>query len=185
MKHVMIDLETLGTGNDAVIVSIGACRFDPYTGVVDADNTFHQGIDVESSVNDANRKLDPSTVMWWLKQEHDARMSLYIKAHNGESVTTVMQQFSQWLGGDPIVWGNGATFDLVKVADTCNAVGLATPWKFWNERDVRTVVEMGQVVGFDPKRDMPFEGVKHDALADAVHQSRYVCEIMQMLGCVR
>lgn len=52
---------------------------------------------------------------------------------------------------------------------------------FYNERDVRTIVDLGQSIGFDPKRDMPFDGIKHDALADAIHQARYVSAIWQLL----
>lgn len=32
MKHVMLDLETMGNGPRAAIVSIGAVFFDPLTG---------------------------------------------------------------------------------------------------------------------------------------------------------
>ncbi|EMP5336427.1 3'-5' exoribonuclease, partial [Citrobacter freundii] len=47
--------------------------------------------------------------------------------------------------------------------------------------DVRTVVEMGKVIGIDPKRDMPFDGTRHSALDDAIHQAKYVSSIWQKL----
>lgn len=43
------------------------------------------------------------------------------------------------------------------------------------------MVEMGKAIGFDPKRDMPFEGTRHNALADAIHQAQYVSAIWQRL----
>ncbi|EQA7358075.1 3'-5' exonuclease [Enterobacter hormaechei] len=49
------------------------------------------------------------------------------------------------------------------------------------DRDVRTVVEMGKAISFDPKRDMPFEGTRHSALDDAIHQAKYVSAIWQKL----
>ena len=55
------------------------------------------------------------------------------------------------------------------------------PWQWWNDRDVRTVVELGKAIAFDPKRDMPFEGTRHNALADAIHQAKYVSAIWQKL----
>lgn len=51
--------------------------------------------------------------------------------------------------------------------------------KWYNDRDVRTIVELGRLVGFAPKRDMPINGERHNALADAIHQVRYVSAIYQ------
>ena len=41
------------------------------------------------------------------------------------------------------------------------------------------MVNLGRRVGFDPKRDLPFDGERHNALADAVHQAQYVSLIHQ------
>jgi exodeoxyribonuclease VIII len=38
---------------------------------------------------------------------------------------------------------------------------------FWNDRDVRTIVELGKVVGINPRYQIPFDGDMHNALADA------------------
>ena len=60
-----------------------------------------------------------------------------------------------------------------------NRFDFVTPWKFWNDRDVRTVVELGQsYFNFYPKRDMPFTGVRHNAVDDAKHQVKYVHAIL-------
>lgn len=79
------------------------------------------------------------------------------------------------------VWGNGATFDNVILRGAYERAGQVCPWQFWNDHDVRTIVTLGRVVGFDPKRDMPFDGVAHNALADARHQAKYVSAIWQKL----
>ncbi|EIF5001654.1 3'-5' exoribonuclease, partial [Salmonella enterica subsp. enterica serovar Typhimurium] len=54
-------------------------------------------------------------------------------------------------------------------------------WNYRNDHDVRTMVTLGRAIGFDPKRDMPFEGDMHNALADARHQAKYVSAIWQKL----
>jgi hypothetical protein len=59
--------------------------------------------------------------------------------------------------------------------------GQTCPWQFWNDSDVRTMVLLGKQLGFDPKRNMPFDGVAHNALADARHQAKYVSAIWQSL----
>lgn len=50
-----------------------------------------------------------------------------------------------------------------------------------NDHDVRTIVTLGRSIGFDPKMDMPFDGERHNALADARHQAKYVSAIWQKL----
>ncbi|EPP20563.1 ATP-dependent 26S proteasome regulatory subunit [Vibrio fluvialis I21563] len=45
------------------------------------------------------------------------------------------------------------------------------------------MVDLGKsLLDFDPKRDMPFEGIRHDALSDAIHQAKYVSAIYQRLA---
>lgn len=89
-------------------------------------------------------------------------------------------------GKRPYVWGNGDGFDCTIMANAYEAVRKVHFIGYWNgfqDRDVRTVVDMGRdLLGFDPKKDMPFEGVAHRALDDAKHQARYVSAIYQALA---
>jgi inhibitor of KinA sporulation pathway (predicted exonuclease) len=44
------------------------------------------------------------------------------------------------------------------------------------------MVDIGrQLRGANPKKDLPFEGVQHNALDDAKHQAKYVSAIWQTL----
>ncbi|EOZ24363.1 hypothetical protein H245_4438 [Klebsiella pneumoniae VAKPC254] len=43
------------------------------------------------------------------------------------------------------------------------------------------MVELGQAISFDPKTTIQFEGSRHNALADAIHQARYVSAIWQRI----
>lgn len=79
------------------------------------------------------------------------------------------------------VWGNGATFDNVILRASYDRELIPCLWKFWNDRDVRTIVELGRQIGINPRRDIPFEGDLHNALADAKHQVKYVSAIWQRL----
>ncbi|EEY7442365.1 3'-5' exoribonuclease, partial [Escherichia coli O157] len=79
------------------------------------------------------------------------------------------------------VWGNGATFDNVILRGAYERAGQICPWAYWNDHDVRTIVTLGRSIGFDPKMDMPFDGERHNALADARHQAKYVSAIWQKL----
>ena len=65
MQHVMVDLETMGTGSYAAIVSIGAVKFypdepfDPATA-----ESFYAVISLASAMK-AGLRVDADTVMWW------------------------------------------------------------------------------------------------------------------------
>ena len=173
MNNLMLDIETMGTGPNAAIMAIGACYFDPVTG--DVGDTFHEQVNLDSY-----GEIDASTVIWWMKQDDEARSKFYDN-HKARNINEVLHDFSKFVKPNTQVWGNGVAFDNVKIDNAYRSRGLKTPWDFWNDRDVRTMVELGKIKGVDPKRDLPFEGVKHDALADAIHQAKYVSLIYRVL----
>ncbi len=181
--HVMVDLETMGKKNNAPIVAIGAVVFDPATGSI--GESFYKVVCLESSVN-WGAVIDPSTVIWWLKQSSEARSAIV----NDDAIPLLdaLLQFREFVsdnvaGGSKKaqVWGNGASFDNSILRSSYNCIAEDYPWEYWNDRDVRTMVELGQAISFDPKTTIPFEGSRHNALADAIHQARYVSAIWQRI----
>ncbi|ENK3727912.1 3'-5' exoribonuclease, partial [Escherichia coli] len=42
-------------------------------------------------------------------------------------------------------------------------------------------VEMGKITDFNARSVIPFEGVRHNALDDALHQAKYVTATIQKL----
>ncbi|MDP0879626.1 exonuclease [Klebsiella variicola] len=181
--HVMVDLETMGKKHNASIVAIGAVVFDPATGSI--GESFYKVVCLESSVN-WGAVIDPSTVIWWLKQSSEARSAIV----NDDAIPLldVLLQFREFVsdnvaGGSKKaqVWGNGASFDNSILRSSYDCIAEDYPWEYWNDRDVRTMVELGQAIGFDPKTTIPFEGDRHNALADAIHQARYVSAIWQRI----
>lgn len=180
MNHLMLDLETMGNGTHAPIISIGAVFFDPKTG--EEGSSFCSNISLESSMRYRARP-DASTILWWMEQSAEARQSLIADVVDLPESLMAFSDFISSNGNQKFVqvWGNGASFDCVILRSSYALTGLVAPWQWWNDRDVRTIVEMGKVVGFDPKKDMPFEGTRHNALADAIHQAKYVSAIWQKL----
>ncbi|HFP9369599.1 3'-5' exonuclease [Klebsiella variicola] len=181
--HVMVDLETMGKKHDAPIVAIGAVVFDPATGSI--GESFYKVVCLESSVN-WGAVIDPSTVIWWLKQSSEARSAIV----NDDAIPLqdALLQFREFVsdnvaGGSKKaqVWGNGASFDNSILRSSYDCIAEDYPWEYWNDRDVRTMVELGQAISFDPKTTIPFEGSRHNALADAIHQARYVSAIWQRI----
>ena len=62
--------------------------------------------------------------------------------------------------------GNGATFDNVILRNLYARFLRVFPLPFWADRDLRTAVDMGNV----DTREIPFVGIKHYSLDDALHQ---------------
>ncbi|CAN1740166.1 3'-5' exoribonuclease domain-containing protein [Klebsiella pneumoniae] len=181
--HVMVDLETMGKKHNAPIVAIGAVVFDPATGSI--GESFYKVVCLESSVN-WGAVIDPSTVIWWLKQSSEARSAIV----NDDAIPLqdALLQFREFVSDNVAsgskkaqVWGNGASFDNSILRSSYDCIAEDYPWEYWNDRDVRTMVELGQAISFDPKTTIPFEGSRHNALADAIHQARYVSAIWQRI----
>ncbi|WOR31768.1 exonuclease [Citrobacter portucalensis] len=181
--HLMVDMETMGNGPDAPIVSIGAVFFDPSTGNTGAE--FYQVVSLESSMS-FGMKPDASTIQWWLKQSSEARSAILVDEAMGlrESLELLADFIAEnAANGSHTVqlWGNGCSFDnvILRRAYALTDTPFAVP--FWNDRDVRTMVELGKSVGINPRFDIPFEGDMHNALSDARHQVKYVSAIWQRL----
>ncbi|HBS2514936.1 TPA: 3'-5' exoribonuclease domain-containing protein, partial [Klebsiella pneumoniae] len=181
--HVMVDLETMGKKHNAPIVAIGAVVFDPATGSI--GESFYKVVCLESSVN-WGAVIDPSTVIWWLKQSSEARSAIV----NDDAIPLLdaLLQFREFVsdnvaGGSKKaqVWGNGASFDNSILRSSYDCIAEDYPWEYWNDRDVRTMVELGHAINYEPQKAIPFEGERHNALADAIHQARYVSAIWQRL----
>lgn len=181
--HLMVDLETMGSGPDAPIVSIGAVYFDPSTGNTGAE--FYQVVSLESSMS-FGMKPDASTIQWWLKQSSEARSAILVDEAMGLRET--LELLADFIAKNSAngshtvqLWGNGCSFDnvILRRAYALTETPFAVP--FWNDRDVRTMVELGKSVGINPRFDIPFEGDMHNALSDARHQVKYVSAIWQRL----
>ena len=181
-KNMMLDLETMGNKPDSAIVAIAAVPFDMVSGVTD-DALFYEVVDLRSSAKHGG-SIDADTVLWWLKQEGPARMEITDpEKQNGLSDTLYrLSKFSEKHCDKAVqVWGNGCNFDNVVLRYAYEQCGIQPFWKFWNDRDVRTIVELGRNAGIDPKKDFPFVGEAHNALDDALHQVNYVVAIHQHL----
>ena len=64
--HAMIDIETLATSPEAVILSVGGVKFDPYT-----NEEPHSFIDMKLDIDEQtalSRDIDNGTMEWWAKQ---------------------------------------------------------------------------------------------------------------------
>ena len=175
--HLMIDLETMGKNPDAPIISIGAIFFDPQTG--DMGPEFSKTIDLET----AGGVIDRDTIKWWLKQSREAQSAIMTDEIPLDDALLQLREFIDENSGEFFVqvWGNGANFDNTILRRSYERQGIPCPWRYYNDRDVRTIVELGKAIDFDARTAIPFEGVRHNALDDARYQAKYVSAIWQKL----
>lgn len=178
-RDISIDIETLGTRFDAPVIAIGAVVFDRLTGNTGAE--FYQEIDLDSAIRAG--RVDGSTLSWWMTQSATARGVFPVKKDKG-SLATVLCNFADFCrsisGGVPIVWGNGATFDItiLEHAFAVGSVGLSAPWHYTNVRDMRTLVDVsGLALGA-----VPSVGVAHNALDDAKYQAHYIAAALMKVA---
>lgn len=174
MDNVMVDLETMGNGPSAAIVTIGAVEFDPGSG--ELGRKFYQEVSLEDSAANGG-VIDASTVLWWMQQSDEARAELNSKVSIG--LLQALLQFSRWLlacGPGVKVWGNGSPFDNVILRSAYGAFRMDAPWGHWNDRCYRTLKNL--------RPDIKLEriGTYHNALDDAITQAKHAVVILSDLN---
>ena len=171
MKNVMIDLETLGVSPGCCILSIGAIKFCPDIGKVDLrENAFYKVLDWRDQEFEGFT-IESDIWNWWDKQLKDAKMSLLGR----DDLKMTIENFCEFLPENPIVWGNGSSFDISILEYVYRYYKIEIPWKFWNIRDCRTLKAL-----YESRRgglSLKMSGTKHLAIDDAISQSKQICKI--------
>lgn len=173
MKNVMIDLETLSTRADGIIMSIGAVKFDTDLGVIEAD-PFYVSISIDSN-REARRHLDESTLIWWLQQSKEAQT---VFSEPKVTLRSALEDLADFIGGEDVrVWSNGADFDIPMLAHAYHTFDLAAPWAYSNTRCYRTYKNIeGLAV---PRK--PRQGTHHNALEDALYQADHLIALFRAM----
>jgi exodeoxyribonuclease VIII len=183
---VMLDIESFGTGSDAIVVSIGAVRFrldteDDFDTIKEEERSFYAVLDTEEQEADG-RKSDPATMDWWNEQSAEARDVLRQPV---EDTTDALNRFVRFCRGCTRIWGNGNMFDNAIVRDICTDYGVEYPVKYWSDLDVRTLTYLwNKLTGWTLKGKRPDlkVGDAHNALDDARSQ---VLQVQRMFKELR
>lgn len=160
---VSIGLETFGTGQDAYVLSIGAAKFDIHTGEI------LDGLHIKTVCDPNKYRLDIDTIFWWMNQGNVARSNII--SGNRLPIIEALTELSSFIDRKDYVWGNGATFDISILEHAYETEIGKIPWKFWNARDMRTLIDIAEAKGFD-KKSIKRNGIHHSALDDAVYQAQ-------------
>jgi hypothetical protein len=161
---VMIDLETLATSTDAVILTIGAVRFDPFGSDIKepAMDSFYVKVDIDSC-DELGLVSNDDTIAWWAQQSKEAQAEAF-EGGDRVHIREAFDRLYKFCWGAKRVWSNGAAFDVPICEHVYKKLNKAIPWSFWAVRDVRTAFDLG----INPNRPPV---MAHHALQDAWNQA--------------
>tara|TARA_B100001057_G_scaffold397280_1_gene407379 strand:- start:503 stop:1021 length:519 start_codon:yes stop_codon:yes gene_type:complete len=168
----MIDLETLDTSPGAVILTVGAVKFNRNTIV----NELYIRLDVDEQISQG-RTVDDGTVAWWATQPLEIQDEA-MGEHNRTPVEDAISTLNKFIVGCEQIWGQGYGFDMTILENLYRQYDHNKPWNFWNLRDSRTIFK---IMPTDPVNAIP-KVAAHNALADAHHQARCLQWCYKQLG---
>lgn len=170
MKSIMLDIETLGTTANSIILSIAAVKFEFGN---DETEVYSVNIDPKSAKK-YGMISNPSTIQWWKDQRQEALKAFMT---NQISIESALDGFTDFVGPqwkDTIFFVNGASFDYPILQWSYDATGRTAPWKYWNQYDARTLYA---ICGID-MRSYPRVGTYHNAVDDCLTQIKALKECL-------
>jgi hypothetical protein len=176
MLTASMDIETLSTKGNAVVLSIGICFFDD-----EKMQTFEEivatGTEIffdTSKQVEMGRDTSPSTLRWWEEQGDEARRVLH--AEDTISPRDFYKVYSEHLRGQGLHenwitkhgrwFTRGPHFDIAIMDSLFDDHNVSPPWKFYQVRDIRTWLECHGLPD-NLKLVKPEGMVAHNALHDA------------------
>ena len=169
----MLDLETLSTRPNAVILTLGAVKFNPFS-LVDPGPGLYIRPDVDEQIAQG-RDVQDETVNWWMSQAEDVREEA-LGTDGRISVESMYRQLNRFLVGADSIWAQGPLFDFAILENLYRQYGWPTPWQYWQIRDSRTLFG----VHGDPR--VKGKVGLHNALEDCVSQATAVQQVYNKLG---
>ena len=172
IKNAMIDLETLATNPNAVVLTIGAVKFNPFTDEI--TDKLHLKLDVDSQV-EKGRTVCDDTLAWWGRQDKEVRETAFTT--NRIDVSKALNSLNEWSKDTIRVWCQGPSFDFPILDSLYKQYDINKPWDWWFQRDARTVTSL---VNEDLKEKIQFNA--HDAVEDCIKQAKCVQYVFKKLN---
>lgn len=169
-NHISFDIETLDTCASAVVLSIGAAKFnleddETYDDIRDnSDRCFYAAIEFQTQL-EQKRTISESTISWWLQQSKEAQK---VFTENKHDTIGALCDLATFCKGTNFAWGNGNMFDNVIIRSLYASFGMTYPYHYTRDMDLRTL----KVAAGSPKISVTTSNnTKHNALDDAVFQA--------------
>jgi hypothetical protein len=167
---IMIDIETLSTNSNALILCIGAIKFNTKGDIsqtnIEELEKFYCLIDIEDSKK-YSLDIAEKCIEWWNKQPQkeeifkgyrftqdgslqsigDGECTSTRGSESRLSLKECLLKFNKWIifGNNSVndihIWSNGVAFDIPILENAYKKTCIEIPWKYWNVRDSRTIVK--------------------------------------------
>jgi exodeoxyribonuclease VIII len=167
-SHLMIDIEGLGTGPDAAILTIAAQSFDPF-GTGHYDRHYYARITLESQ---ENRRIQDDTLAWWATQP-EAQQEAFAE-DNRVPLDQALDELYKLAWQHDYIWAQGPTYDINILEHAYKSYNKTQPWQFYRIRDSRTVLSLW------PGRPVP--PTSHHALEDTRKQINILQQTLKHLN---
>lgn len=168
----MFDLETLDTKPSAVILSLGAVKFDPRQQGIDPNAerlSIRFNIDHQTAVG---RTVSESTLEWWGQQSKEAQEAAF-SDDNRVSLDEAVERFHKFVWNSERIWSQGS-FDVNIMEHLYTSLNRPYAWQYWQVRDSRTLFDF-----VDGQLDRTKH---HDAVEDAIAQAEGVQRALRKIG---
>ena len=178
-SNIVIDLESLDTSESAIVLTLGAVKVDFDKGVI--GETLYLVLDITDQLL-RYRTASESTQDWWAKQNEAARNAAFGRPDLRIPTTKALEKFTKFIQPygkvptDLVVWGNGPDFDNAIMLHLYKTFEVAPPFAHFNNGCLRTLMRM-----LPRDRRPKFDGTKHNALDDAMHEARCLLEVNKCL----
>lgn len=188
MTSLMLDLETLSTEMNAVVLSLGAQLFNN-------DGLIGEGFEVFFSIDEQiamGRHISTDTLSWWLVQSKVARETISLGlSEASETAYYALCSLHAYLEEsvcaleDLKIWSNGASFDIPILTSLYSDInkrfsselanlGWRAPWEYYNHHCYRTLIKLANVT--------KSYTITHSALQDSKDQALLAIEAANKLG---
>lgn len=180
---LMVDIETLSTEPNAVILSIGAVKFNPHVLNTEEElnaEKFYINIDRDDSAK-YNLHVCEQTIAWWAGQSTSAQAALL---KDQKPLREAIETFTAWIGEVPRVakcWAKDPDFDVVILRKSYAAIKNGTfPVPYFLSRSVRTITDLA----YPNEHDAPNirVGTHHNAVDDCISQALMVQHCYHRIG---
>lgn len=172
-RHIMIDLETLSTENDAAIIAIGAVEFD-------LDNILQERLWLIDPRLASGRR-DVSNLEWWSNQDPNTAWSMWSGSTRENIVAAELFNWMVPFHETHWVWAGPSTFDLSILKTWYRSQNMILSYNWRSASDLTTLSRLADELGIDYSNEK-FEGfVPHNALSDCIKQARRTQIILRKL----
>lgn len=174
-RRFMLDIETLALTADAVVWCAAITEFAQNGGEPIMSSQMFM------LTNQPGRHRNSDTISWTMahgdkelyEQWRDNKTTRHLSP--AELYTALEKTFGAYGSGNYEIWAKGAKFDFAVMQSYFSDYGLATPWHYRAERDMRTLQSVLKSLGAsDEVLDYDKPLIPHNAFYDTVAQAQTV-----------